>query len=329
MKNKAIGLIALTAILTPLVPQAFAFNDVPVDHMCYEETAYFEAQDYIQSAELFNPETEITRAAALKIIFKATEDTLPQYNSEAREYPYSDVPADAWFAQYVEYAADQGIIGWEGETSLFNPSRSVNRAEFMKMTLKAFGQDPTAHSLTKNKAKDVEESSWYAPFVNFFLHFNILKADESGNAYPSKAVTRCDGVKILFRLLEAGKGLDTQTLLNISEASIVEAFSALEGDNVALAGYLSVISEHFVKRAVHLYPQNEVVRSADKVTESLKFVIGAYSAGKNGLKDEAITASQKAWALANEAEELSTDENIIAQRIKQMAHDLAKIAREE
>lgn len=324
--RRDIALLSVLVLSAFSVP-SFAFNDIPVDHTCYEETSYFLARGYIKNADDFRPSTEITRAAALKMIFESTENGDITYDANARKYPYSDVPADAWFAPYVENAAERGIITWGNANSKFNPADPVNRAQFMKMTLLYFDIDPTEFQL-KKVANDIEAEAWYAPFANFFVNFNIWTTDDAQKIYPSKTVSRCDGVKTLFRLLEAGKGLDTQTLLDISEASIIEAFVAIEQENIALAGYLSIISDHFSDRARNLYPQNRIVQSAGKVTEALKYIIGAYSAGQNSLPDEVLASAQKAWGLAAEAQELSEGENLVAKQIQQIAHDLAEIARQ-
>jgi hypothetical protein len=93
--------------------------------------------------DAFNPNAPATRAFAITVLIKATAFTdvvqhfHANYTSHA-DWSYAgfpDVPMMEWFAPYVAYAKDLGvIIGYTDGT--FGPSRSITRAEIAKIVVK-------------------------------------------------------------------------------------------------------------------------------------------------------------------------------------------------
>jgi len=80
----------------------------------------------------FMPNAPITRAEALKILLEAAgrkglEDT--------GEFTFMDVPVGIWFAKYVGFAKDHGIIGGYANGA-FYPGNPVTRAEVAKIVTK-------------------------------------------------------------------------------------------------------------------------------------------------------------------------------------------------
>ena len=68
----------------------------------------------------FRPDDPITRAEIAKIASFLREDTVPQYTTSS----YTDT-ADAWAGDYIEYCAEQGILG--GYNGQFRP-KEIGRA---------------------------------------------------------------------------------------------------------------------------------------------------------------------------------------------------------
>jgi hypothetical protein len=78
----------------------------------------------------FGPNDFTDRASALKIILGAAKINIQ--NSVA---DFGDVPAGAWFAEYVGYAQTNGIISGYSD-GLFHPERFITRAEVAKIVMK-------------------------------------------------------------------------------------------------------------------------------------------------------------------------------------------------
>lgn len=88
--------------------------------------------------KVFMPIEEISRAEALTIILRAARIDL---DSDYVVNPFSDVPADIWYAPAVAFAVDHEIISGIGDE--FVADRSVTRAEFVKMTKRVLGYQKT------------------------------------------------------------------------------------------------------------------------------------------------------------------------------------------
>ena len=89
----------------------------------------------------YRPGKKVNRAEALKIILEASGakvdlDDLkieePEMVMTEEEATFSDVPEDAWYAEYVQGAAMYGIVGGYDDGT-FRPTRSISRAEAAKI----------------------------------------------------------------------------------------------------------------------------------------------------------------------------------------------------
>lgn len=79
----------------------------------------------------FRPGQVVNRAEALKMILEASQ--LSDFTSNNNRF--TDVPASSWYAKYVQFAYENGIV--RGKTGLlFAPSDSVTRAEVSKIIMK-------------------------------------------------------------------------------------------------------------------------------------------------------------------------------------------------
>ena len=91
----------------------------------------------------FHPNAPVTRSEALKMLLSATGFNDIDQNFETNyashsEFIYAffhDVPMTQWFAKYVAYAKDKGIVNGKTATS-FAPADSITRAEVAKIVTK-------------------------------------------------------------------------------------------------------------------------------------------------------------------------------------------------
>lgn len=320
--KKLFGLLLMSILVGGT---AQAFSDVTIGDRYYPATTYLKQVEVFKGYEdgSFGRDKLINRAEALKTIFSATETGL----GEGEAASFNDVPADAWFAPYVSQAANQGIVSGDGATGNFAPGRSVNKAEFLKMLTIAFEIDPTAYELTASAA-DVPDDAWFAPYLKFALQFKVIKPDGANNASPSKELTRGEVAEIIFEMLHQGKGLEPQNLLNLTEVHLIKGLEFLEQGDIATAAILVSIAERFSTYAVELLPQNSVVLSANKVVEALKSIVSAYTAGSKGQLNEVVSSAKKAWNEADESLKLNPKNEVLSEKLKNIASQLANDARE-
>ena len=79
----------------------------------------------------FSPNGLINRAEALKILLVAAGFDV----AEKIEAVFPDVPVSAWFAKYVTYAYNNGIVGGYANGK-FGPGNNITRAEVAKIVTK-------------------------------------------------------------------------------------------------------------------------------------------------------------------------------------------------
>lgn len=103
----------------------------------------------------FNPNATITRAEVAKMIYVilnyGKDDKATAY---AAANLFTDVPATAWYAGYINYLAALGLVN--GSEGKFYPTNPVKTAEAAKMLLTAIGYNATDRQYTgANWAKNV------------------------------------------------------------------------------------------------------------------------------------------------------------------------------
>ena len=111
------------------------FSDVDSDYEYFDAINYVEVYGIVEgySDGTYRPEKEINRAEFTKILIEA------RYPGEATtgEDCFSDIAADQWYAKYVCFAKDEGIISGYSDGS-FKPAQSINIAEALKITLETY-----------------------------------------------------------------------------------------------------------------------------------------------------------------------------------------------
>lgn len=108
------------------------FSDVPMNSWFapyVEEAKRLEIIEGYPSGG-FGPNDYINRAAALKILLGAAGVDVSKESSD-----FDDVPGDSWYANYVGYAADNGIVGGYGD-GRFGPGDYITRAQVAKVVVK-------------------------------------------------------------------------------------------------------------------------------------------------------------------------------------------------
>ncbi len=322
-------LSAFALSLTLLTSLVFAiFPDVPQTSNYYLPVTYLTDKGVIKGYPdgSFGPEKPINRVESLKVLLVASDKKIDE-NFAGK---FADVPSDAWFAKYVETAANLGIVSGDGNTGNFVPARQVNKAEFLKMVMKAFEIDPADYASVLNvQPADVPDEAWFAPYLKFAAKFKIIDLDANNNANPAKFLSRGEAVDILFRILTKGRGLDPQVLLNIAEKHLISTVAMLEKGDLLNAGLNVGIAEKVMIILNDFLPKNLTVQSSTKITDAIKNLVGAYVSGENGQSDAVLQASGNAWRLADEAEKLNPEQTKgITVKIKDLAHSIAEKTRE-
>lgn len=114
---------------------------------------------------------------------------------------FSDVPSSHWAYEVIRELAAKEAVDGTGEGA-FEPNRSVTRAEFASMLVRALG-------LTEQGAaafEDVPAGSWYAKDVSIAYKAGIVQGTSADRFSPGAKITREEMVALAVRSYEALKG---------------------------------------------------------------------------------------------------------------------------
>lgn len=148
-----------------------------------------------KSDGVFDPDGLITRAELTKIAILAFGHSV---NTSVNHAPFGDVPANSWFAPYVEEAKRLGFVSGY-ESGGFWPNEFVNRAAALKILLGAAGLDATG---TSAEFSDVPSDAWFADYVGFAKEKGIVGGYADGRFGPGDFMTRAQVAKVVVKLLE-------------------------------------------------------------------------------------------------------------------------------
>lgn len=177
--------------------------------LVFSDVAGHWAEDYIYEAkdsgyvtgyadETFKPDQYIERSEASKLIAMWLDANIGDDACVADLF--SDVDCSAWYAKYVTYLHNAGIIEGYGDTT-FGPGNYINRAEALKMMLfaKAIQDNDVADIL--NPFSDVSMDQWFYNYVMIGYNLSIIQGYEDGTFGPDKNITRAEFTKIFIETL--------------------------------------------------------------------------------------------------------------------------------
>jgi len=188
----------------PRSPQVYPFTDVPTTAW-YASAVEFVHNTGIMSGTsptTFEPNTNFTRAMLSATLHRMTYG---QANSGTpTSNPFTDVPANAWFAPYVSWANRVGIA--QGTTATnFSPNAPVSRQDFalfMYRFANYFGIDTSVpSSFTMNFSDANSVGSWAREAMRWAV-YNDLITGTGQQLVPTGTATRAQSATILSRFVQ-------------------------------------------------------------------------------------------------------------------------------
>lgn len=147
---------------------------------------------YVRGREggLFLPEESATRAELAVMLARLSPDYDPEtaYPSQAK-----DVEGTAWYANYVNFAAEKGFVsGYEDGT--FRPNRYITRGEFSAMLCRYLQLPPrSAGGFT-----DLE-GCWAEGYINALQRAGVVPGFGDSAFRPNGLLTRAEAVTMINR----------------------------------------------------------------------------------------------------------------------------------
>ena len=135
---------------------------------------------------------------------------------------YTDLDANAWYAESVHFALVNGLFVGFGDGT-FRPEAALSRAMVAPVLYRQAGSPAVTGTGTFPDLKD----DWYADAVAWAQEAKVVIGDDKGLFRPDDDVTREEMVTMLYRFA-ASQNMDTTTtgdLSNFTDASSVQSYA--------------------------------------------------------------------------------------------------------
>ena len=156
------------------------------------------------TAAAFAPTEQLTRAQLVTLLGRMAKVDAARYNSCA----FTDVPAGSYYAPYVEWARQNGVVQGTGG-SRFSPNAPATREQLAVITANFAKSQRIALTPVNARAAfsdGAQISSWAADAVAQLQQAGVLSGYPDGSFRPRNPVTREEACKILCEgLLYEGK----------------------------------------------------------------------------------------------------------------------------
>lgn len=171
---------------------------------------YGEAVDYAVSTGLmigmsetsFAPDVTLTRAMFVTILGRLAGADAGAYTGVS----FSDVEAGRWYAPYVEWGSQNGIVLGVGD-GLFAPYEPVTREQMALLVARYVDTTgltlPKVHATPEAFGDASSISAWAQEGVELMRQTGILCGDTDGNFYPAEGATRAQAATVFMRLAGA------------------------------------------------------------------------------------------------------------------------------
>ncbi|WP_219835276.1 S-layer homology domain-containing protein [Paenibacillus sp. R14(2021)] len=149
--------------------------------------------------------------------------------------------AGNWAQKDVEALAGKMIVNGTSANK-FEPKRSITRAEFAAMVVRALGLEVSG---TASQFKDVASNQWYAATVATAVKAGLITGYEDGTFKPNANITRKELSAIIARAMKfAGKDV---TLTDAQVSTALASFKDASSLGWAKGEVAVVVSEGIVK----------------------------------------------------------------------------------
>lgn len=201
IKLSVLALVSCLAFL--LSPGASAlFVDVDYGDWYYEYVSAAADMELVNGTgdRRFSPEGNITRAQFITILGRMAGVSEDGGHVSSG---YSDVPEDAYYAPYVSWGEETGVISSD---TLFRPHSPITRQELAAMVSRFV----STLDVSLEPAEDVQPefsdmdqvSPWAVEHVEAMRVWGLLQGDGNGRLNPTDETTRAQATAVLVRLSE-------------------------------------------------------------------------------------------------------------------------------
>ena len=189
-----------SAPTTPDQPAGLPFTDVAESRWSYPYIREMYEAGVIDgmTPTTFVPTGDVTRAQFVKMLARLQGADVSEYRSAG----FEDVPADAWYAPYVNWAAANGIVYGISSTE-FAPNANISRQD-MAVMLDRYAQQFGIVLGTDNAAvtftDEADIAAYALPAVQALQRAGVINGMPDGSFCPRGSATREQACAMLCRL---------------------------------------------------------------------------------------------------------------------------------
>ena len=172
-------------------PEVPAFADVPADAY-YADAVGWAVKEGITTGtgtNTFSPDLSCTRAQMVTFLWRANGSPVVNYAMS-----FTDVPADAYYAEAIRWAVSEGITAGTTATT-FSPNAMLTRGQTVTFLWRANGSPAVSGSNFGDVASDV----YYANAVAWAVSEDITSGTGGNNFSPAAPCTRSQIVTFIYR----------------------------------------------------------------------------------------------------------------------------------
>ncbi|MCD7948192.1 MAG: carboxypeptidase-like regulatory domain-containing protein [Oscillospiraceae bacterium] len=163
------------------------------------ETGVLEMDEHIDYIDGYadgtvRPDNNISRAEVAAIFFKLLKDS---GKNVAAASSFTDVAADKWYAQSVNYLASIGVLDGYADGT-FRPEQTITRAEFAAIASR-FDKLEASESVVFS---DVSADHWAEGYINSAYVKGWVTGFADGTFRPDESITRAQTVTIIDNVLD-------------------------------------------------------------------------------------------------------------------------------
>ncbi|MBQ9346604.1 MAG: S-layer homology domain-containing protein [Oscillibacter sp.] len=171
----------------------YPFHDVLPGSYCYDAVRWASSNGIAAGTSTyeFSPGLPCTAAQAVTFLWRAAGSPAPSL----LEPPFPDVDPEAYYYDAVCWAAERDIALGTAE-GIFDPDRTVTRAQFITLFYRSFGQGVR---LADNPFRDVAENAYCRDAAAWAWKEGITKGTTSDTFSPSMLCSRGQAAAFLYR----------------------------------------------------------------------------------------------------------------------------------
>ena len=172
------------------------YRDVSKDSYYYDAVQWASNKGITNGVSdgVFAPDWVCTRGQIVTFLWRSVGSPTPK----TAEMPFADVAEDAYYAQAVLWAVENGITKGTSETT-FSPDQTCTRAHAVAFLYRLAGSP----AVTGSSFQDVDADAYYNAAVAWAVQQGITNGTSETTFSPDKTCTRAQIVTFLYRMDQA------------------------------------------------------------------------------------------------------------------------------